>query len=95
LNDHGAVSRENPRKRASGGGRDEQRSPSLSIEIRLPPADVGNRVEAMRQWLDVRRCIHTFISTGSSDERLVILEFSSDADAADFARQFSARFESI
>ena len=75
MNEHSAASRENPRKRASGGGR----SPSLSIEIRLPPADVANRVEAMRQWLDVRRCIHTFISTGSSDERLVIFEFASDA----------------
>ncbi|MGO8917689.1 MAG: hypothetical protein ACLQJR_17435 [Stellaceae bacterium] len=64
----------------------------LSIEIRLPPADVANRVEAMRQWLDVRRCPYTFISTGSSNERLVLVEFASDADAADFAHRFSGSF---
>ena len=60
------------------------------VEIRLAPIDVAVRIEEMRRWLDARgRKSHKFTSTGSSNETVVLIEFESDADATDFARDFA------
>ena len=60
------------------------------VEIRLSRIDVAPRIEEMRRWLDARGCkSHKFTSTGSSNETVVLIEFESDADAADFARHFA------
>jgi hypothetical protein len=60
-----------------------------TVEIRITTADVPQRMEAMRQWLDTRGIKPVrFISTGSSNETLVIVEFASGADGEAFAKQF-------
>ena len=60
------------------------------VEIRLSSADVAARVDEMRRWLDRHRSTPLkFISTGSSDETVVIVEFIVKTEAEDFAREFS------
>jgi hypothetical protein len=45
-------------------------------------------MDEVRRWLRERRCAHRLTSTGSRDERVVLVEFISGADAAEFARYF-------
>ncbi len=59
-----------------------------TVEIRIASADVGLRMDEVRRWLHERGCQYRFISTGSSDETVVVIDFVSDIDAAEFARQF-------
>lgn len=59
-----------------------------TVEVRLPRAEVAGRMDDMRHWLATRSCQHTLTSTGSSSESVVLVEFASDADAGDFAREF-------
>jgi hypothetical protein len=63
--------------------------PMASVEIRIAPADVGTRMDEVRSWLQARGCPYRFTSTGSRDETVVVVEFSSEADAAAFAQEFS------
>ena len=61
-----------------------------TVEIRLPPADVAARLDDMRRWLSARgRTPVRFTSTGSSNETVLLVEFGSSADAAEFAGAFS------
>ena len=61
-----------------------------TVEIRLTPADVPARLDEMRRWLDARGITPAkFTSTGSSNETVVLVEFSSSSDAEDFAAAFS------
>jgi hypothetical protein len=46
-------------------------------------------MDEVRRWLRARGCVHRLTSTGSRDERVVLVEFISGADAAAFARYFS------
>lgn len=59
-----------------------------TVEVRLRPADVSARLEEMRRWL-IGRGPAKFTSTGSSDEAVILVEFGSDHDAGEFAREFS------
>jgi hypothetical protein len=60
-----------------------------TVEIRITTVDVPQRMEAMRQWLDARGIKPArLISTGSSNETLVIVEFASGSDGEAFAKQF-------
>jgi hypothetical protein len=45
-------------------------------------------MDEVRRWLRARGCMHRLTSTGSRDERVVLVEFISGADAAEFARYF-------
>jgi hypothetical protein len=65
-----------------------------SVEIRIAAPQLGERMDEVRRWLRERGCAHTLISTGSSDERVVVVEFVSDAQAAEFARRFSGSLAS-
>ena len=61
-----------------------------TVEIRLTPADVAARLDEVRRWLDARAIRPAkFTSTGSSNETVVLVEFSSSSDAEAFAREFS------
>lgn len=61
-----------------------------TVEIRITTADVPQRMEAMRRWLDLRGIKPArFISTGSSNETLVIVDFAVGADGEAFAKQFA------
>lgn len=60
------------------------------VEIRLASGDIAATMDAMRQWLDQRRIRPArLISTGSSIETVVIVEFGDATDAEAFAQQFS------
>jgi hypothetical protein len=59
-----------------------------TVEVRIPSAQVVHRMDEVRRWLRERRCAHRLTSTGSRDERVVLVEFISGADAAEFARYF-------
>lgn len=48
----------------------------------------ATRMDELRGWLTARDCQHTLTSTGSSRESVVLVEFASDTDANDFAREF-------
>lgn len=61
----------------------------VTVEIRIAPAQVAVRLDELRRWLHERGCAYGFTSTGSSDEAVVLVDFDADADAAEFARQFS------
>lgn len=60
-----------------------------AVEIRISSAHVPDRMEEVRRWLFERGCHHRLTSTGSSDDRVVWVEFMSADDAAEFARHFS------
>jgi hypothetical protein len=60
-----------------------------TVEIRIASAEVGQRMDEVRNWLQARGCRYRFTSTGSRDETLVVVDFASEADAAAFAQQFS------
>jgi hypothetical protein len=59
-----------------------------AVEIRMASAQLAARMEDMRRWLQDRGCAHKLTSTGSSEDRVVVVEFLSAADADDFARRF-------
>jgi hypothetical protein len=59
-----------------------------TVEIRIASAHVVPRLNEVRRWLHDRACAHRLTSTGSRDERVVLVEFISGADAAEFARHF-------
>lgn len=60
------------------------------VEIRLASIDIAERMDAMRQWLEQRKIRPaSFISTGSSVETVIIVEFAAADDAEAFAHQFS------
>jgi hypothetical protein len=59
-----------------------------TVEIRIPSAQVVARMDEVRRWLRVRGCVHRLTSTGSRDERVVLVEFITGTDAAEFARYF-------
>jgi hypothetical protein len=59
-----------------------------TVEIRIASADVGLRMDEVRRWLQQRGSQYRFMSTGSSDETVVVVDFVSEVDAAEFARQF-------
>lgn len=61
-----------------------------TVEIRLPPAGMAARIDEMRRWLNEHgRTPLKFTSTGSSNETVLLVEFSSGEDAEEFAREFS------
>lgn len=61
-----------------------------TVEIRLPPAGISAQVDEIRRWLNERGLTPVkFTSTGSSNETVLLIEFSSDEDAKEFAREFS------
>ncbi len=61
-----------------------------TVELRLAPADVATRVDAIRRWLEARGIKPAkFTSTGSADEAVVLVEFGSSTDAEAFAKAFS------
>lgn len=61
-----------------------------TVEIRLPPADISARLEEIRRWLTARGLIPVkFTSTGSSNETVLLIEFGSNEEAEEFAREFS------
>jgi hypothetical protein len=62
-----------------------------AVEIRIAHTLLPARMDEVRQWLSGRESAHRLTSTGSSDERVVVVEFSSDADAAEFAEHFGGR----
>jgi hypothetical protein len=59
-----------------------------TVEIRIASAQIVGRMDEVRRWLRERGCTHRLTSTGSRDERVVVVEFISGADAAEFARYF-------
>lgn len=59
-----------------------------TVEVRIPSAQVVARMDEVRRWLRARGYMHRLTSTGSRDERVVLVEFISGADAAEFARYF-------
>ena len=59
-----------------------------TVEIKIASGEVVARMEEVRQWLRERGCAHKLTSTGSSDERVVVVDFVSGADADEFARYF-------
>jgi hypothetical protein len=59
-----------------------------TVEVRIPSAQVVARMDEVRRWLRDRGCVHRLTSTGSRDERVVLVEFISGTDAAAFARHF-------
>jgi hypothetical protein len=60
-----------------------------AVEIRIAAGQVSSRMDEVRRWLRDRECARKVTSTGSRDERLVVIEFLSTGDADAFARQFS------
>lgn len=61
-----------------------------TVEIRLPPADISARLEEIRRWLTARGLTPVkFTSTGSSNETVLLVEFGSNEEAGEFAREFS------
>jgi hypothetical protein len=68
---------------------DLRRRPTPTVEVRIAPADVATRMDEMQRWLNARRIKPgKFISTGSADEAVVLVEFGSGTDAEDFAKEF-------
>ena len=59
-----------------------------AVEIRIAPRHHRSRMEEVRRWLSERGCVYKLASTVSSDERVVVVEFTSSADADEFARRF-------
>jgi hypothetical protein len=59
-----------------------------TVEIRIASAQIVGRMDEVRRWLRERGFTHRLTSTGSRDERVVVVEFISGADAAEFARYF-------
>jgi hypothetical protein len=45
-------------------------------------------MDEVRRWLRDRGYVHRLTSTGSRDERVVLVEFITGTDAAEFARYF-------
>jgi hypothetical protein len=61
-----------------------------TVEVRLPPAGISARIDEIRRWLNARALTPVkFTSTGSSNETVLLVEFSLDKDAEEFAREFS------
>lgn len=61
-----------------------------TVEVRIAPADVATRVDEIRRWLNARGIRPThLISTGSSDEAVLLVEFNTSSDAEAFASEFS------
>jgi hypothetical protein len=61
-----------------------------TVEVRLPPAGIAARIDEIRRWLNLRALTPVkFTSTGSSNETVLLVEFSLDTDAEEFAREFS------
>lgn len=60
-----------------------------TVEVRIAPADVSTRVDEIRRWLGGRGLKPKLISTGSSNEVVVLVEFNTSSDADEFAREFS------
>ena len=60
-----------------------------TVEIRIAPADVATRMDEIRRWLDARGIERKLVSTGSSNEVVVFVEFNTGSDAEEFAREFA------
>lgn len=63
------------------------------VEVRIPESDDFGRVmTAMREWLDHRRFQpSTFRHTSTSPGVVFRLDFSAEAEAAVFAKEFGGR----
>lgn len=59
-----------------------------TVEIRIAPTELTARMEELRRWLASCPGTHKLTSTGSSNETVVIVDFQSAGDAAEFARAF-------
>jgi len=62
-----------------------------TVEVRIPSAHVVARMD-VRRWLRDRGCVHSLTPTGSRDERVVLVEFITGTDAAEFARRLGGTF---
>jgi hypothetical protein len=60
-----------------------------TVEVRIPSTQVVARMDEVRRWLRDHGYAHRLTSTGSRDERVVLVEFISGADATEFARYFA------
>jgi hypothetical protein len=59
-----------------------------AVEITIASECLPARMEEVWRWLSERGCVYKLASTVSSDERVVVVEFASSADADEFARRF-------
>jgi hypothetical protein len=60
------------------------------VEVRLPPTGIAARIDEIRGWLSARGLTPVkFTSTGSSNETVLLVEFSVEKDAEEFAKEFS------
>ena len=67
-----------------------------TVEIRLPQADLRDKMNAMRMWLDERRFEpSTFASHVNGSVMCLSVSFRSVEEARAFAAQFSGRVNSL
>jgi hypothetical protein len=59
-----------------------------AVEITIAFECLPARMEEVRLWLSERGCVYKLASTAISGERVVVVEFTSSADADEFARRF-------
>jgi rRNA pseudouridine-1189 N-methylase Emg1 (Nep1/Mra1 family) len=69
----------------------QRRLPVPAVEVRIAYTLLPGRMDDVRRWLSERGCVHKLTSTGSSDDRVIIVEFPSGADAEEFARHFNGQ----
>ena len=61
-----------------------------TAEVRVARGDVAMRLDEIRRWLNARGIKPAnLISTGSSDEAVLLVEFSTGSEAEAFASEFS------
>jgi hypothetical protein len=67
-----------------------------TVEIRLAQADLRDKMNAMRMWLDERRFEpSTFASHANGSMMCLSVTFRSADEAKEFAAQFSGRVSSL